>query len=243
MNRLSETAGLDLTALLLCGGKGERMRPLTESVPKPLVLLRGQPLLHHLMSFLQKSGVRRFVLCVGHQAYMIQQFLANNCDSECDVRCLDSGDVTMTDRLLAAREYVHRRGLICYGDTLANVNLPSLIRRHEECGGLATVTVHPLHSPFGIVDMDPQGQVTGFKEKPRLPHWINIGFIVAELAAFDLMRPFGDMPEFLNALSACGQLYAFQHEGRHITINTEKDRSEAERNIISFYTRPSDELT
>jgi glucose-1-phosphate cytidylyltransferase len=241
MNGHPETGELDLTAVLLCGGKGERLRPLTETVPKPLVPLRGRPLLHHLMCYLRQSGTRLFVLCVGHRAELIERFLAENRAADWDVCCVNSGAATMTDRLRAAREHVRHRALICYGDTLANIDLRELLRRHLAWGGLATMTTYPLLSPFGIVHIEAEGRVLAFEEKPKLPYWINIGFILCELAAFDLIRPGTDMPEFLGALAARGELFAYKHDGKHLTVNTEKDHSEAERDIATFYTLPQGE--
>jgi NDP-sugar pyrophosphorylase family protein len=232
---------VDLTAILLCGGKGERLRPLTETIPKPLVPLRGRPLLHHLMDYLIGAGVRRFVLCVGYKAGMIEQFLREHYAGPCDARCVDSGDATMTDRLLDARRLVPGRALVCYGDTLANVSLPALVGEHEAHAALATVTVHPLHCPFGVVDFDPAGRVGGFREKPRLPHWVNIGFLLMEPAALEMLPPGGDMPEYLSALAATGRMFAHRHEGKHLTVNTERERDQAEREIATFYTLPQRE--
>src|SRR5947209_2943463 len=82
-----------------------------------------------------------------------------------------------------ARPHVRGRALVCYGDTLANVDLAALARQHEDGDALLTLAVYPLHSPYGIVTFDAGRRVTGFREKPRLPHWINIGFMLCEPAA------------------------------------------------------------
>src|SRR6185295_10531370 len=94
----------ELTAILLCGGKGERLRPFTESLPKALVPLNGDPLLAHLLRYLSTAGVRRFIVCVGYKAEAIKKFLHESPYSETEVACIDSGDVSMTDRILDAIE-------------------------------------------------------------------------------------------------------------------------------------------
>ena len=126
----------DLTAILLCGGKGERLRPFTESLPKALVPLNDKPLLQHLLTYLQASGVSRFLVCAGYKAERIEEFLREHRPPDCEIICLNSGDVSMTDRILHAREHVRGRALICYGDTLANVDLPDLITQHDESDAL-----------------------------------------------------------------------------------------------------------
>jgi len=224
----------ELTAILLCGGKGERLKPFTETLPKALVPLNGEPLLSHLLRYLSAAGVSRFVVCVGYKAEAIELFLTERYAGQ--VTCVNSGDASMTDRLLDARPHIQGTALICYGDTLANVELASLLREHRRSQGLATLTVYPLLSPFGIVNFDDSKRVTTFAEKPRLPYWINIGFLLCEPKAFDFVARGSEMPEFLSTLAEAGVLYTHEHKGKHLTVNTEKDRALAETEMIEFFT-------
>jgi glucose-1-phosphate cytidylyltransferase len=226
----------DLTVILLCGGKGERLKPFTDTLPKTLVPLNGQPLLSHLLQYLSLSGVKRFVACVGYKAEMVEQFMSDYRQPEWEVTCVDSGDASMTERLMDARRHVSGPAMICYGDTLANVDLAALREAHQSSGALVTMTVYPLHSPFGIVGFDESKRVVKFAEKPRLPYWINIGFMLCQPEAFDYLKPDSDMPEYLSSLAEAGALGAYQHEGKHLTINTEKERAAAEIEMIEFFT-------
>lgn len=227
----------DLTAILLCGGKGERLRPFTDTLPKALVPLGDRPLLEHLLVYLSKAGIRRFVVCVGYQAEAIERFVREKSDPSWEITCVDSGETaSITDRLCDAREHVRGRALVCYGDTLANVDLDALVRRHEEAGGLASLTVYPLHSPFGIVGFDGAGKVSEFAEKPILPYWINIGFLLCEPEALGYLERGLDVPDFLGSLAGDGRLFVHRHEGKHLTVNTEKERTSAEREVVEFYT-------
>lgn len=228
----------ELTAILLCGGKGERLRPFTEHAPKPLVPLRGQPILLHLLHHLEACGVTRFVLCVGYKAGMIRDFLAEYFPGADRFVCVDSGDASMTDRLVDARTHVADRALVCYGDTLANVDVAALFRFHSACGGLATLTTYPLQSPFGVVHSSEEGLVRSFQEKPMLPFWINIGFLVLERRALDALAKGSDMPAFLEGLATEGQLHAYRHQGSHLTVNTEKERAAAEATLAEMLTVP-----
>jgi NDP-sugar pyrophosphorylase family protein len=225
----------ELTAILLCGGKGERLRPFTEKLPKAMVPLNGQPLLQHLITYLSNAGVSRFVVCVGYKAESIETFIKEQGYPLGQVVCVNSGDVSMTDRILDARPHIRGRAIVCYGDTLANVDVPALLRQHAQSRALATLTVYPLESPFGIVHFEDSKRVTSFKEKPRLPYWINIGFLLCEPEAFDLINRGSGIPQFLAALTDKGKLYTHEHTGKHLTVNTEKDRAVAE-NEIEFFT-------
>ena len=222
----------DTTAVILCGGKGERLRPFTEHLPKPLVPLNGRPILHYLLDYLDRSGVSDFVLCTGYKAECIEQFVREQCAAHWKIRCVNSGDVSMTQRLRDAWPHVGHRALICYGDTLANVNLQGLRRQHEQSSAIATMALYRPNSPFGVVEFDPQHRIHSFIEKPPLPHWINIGFILCESAlTVEHLCSTPDMVEFLSGLAASGKLFAYEHSGKHLTVNTEKERQQAESEI------------
>ena len=225
------------TAVILCGGKGERLKPFTDQLPKALVPLHGKPLLYHLMNYLSISGISRFVLCVGYKAECIEQFVREGAKPGWKVQCVNSGDASMADRILDARPHIPGQALICYGDILANVDLAALRREHKSSGALATLCVYPLHSPFGIIRFDQTKRIIELAEKPVLPHWINIGFMLCEPQAFEsYLKPKTDMMNFSESLAKAGSLFAFQHQGRHLTINTEKERKQAEAEMTDFAT-------
>ena len=150
-----------LTAAILCGGRGERLRPFTERIPKPLVPLHGRPLLGHLLDFLHRQGVRRFVLLTGYLGEMIAAFTREFPLEGAEIVCLDAGEgASMADRLLAANERLGTGPcLVCYGDTLANVDLSALCAAHARAACPATLTIYPLRVPFGVVSCDEAGRV------------------------------------------------------------------------------------
>jgi mannose-1-phosphate guanylyltransferase len=224
----------DVTAVLLCGGKGERLKPFTDTAAKPLVPLNGRPLLEYLIAFLASRGVDRFVVCVGHHADAVRAFVRNEVDSALEIVCVDSGDASMTDRILDASAEVEGRMLVCYGDVLSDVDVAALCAEHERTGALVTVTVYPLDSPFGVVEYDAARRVSGFQEKPRLPYWVNIGFLLCEPRIVSYLSRGSDMPAFLTELADAGLLYAFEHVGKYLTVNTEKDRLAAEMELGLF---------
>lgn len=227
----------DITAIILCGGRGTRLRPFTDAHPKALVPLRGRPLLGHLLRYLASAGISRFVVCAGYRADEIRAFLATVEDLSLQIELVDSGEeATITDRIQDAKRYVTDLGLVCYGDTLANVSLPDLVNEHISTGAIASITVYPFQCPFGIVDLDDGGEVRSFREKPVLPFWINIGYLLCGPEALALVSPGIDVPEFLERLASTKRLHAFRHTGKHLTVNTESERASAETDLISFFT-------
>lgn len=225
----------DVTGVILCGGKGERLRPYTDHMPKPLLPLNGHPILWYLLRLLSDQGVNRLVLCTGYKAECIEEFVRTQCDPTWDIECVNTGDASITDRLRSVWPLVKGRALICYGDTLANVALPRLLKRHEKSGAQATMTLYRPQNSFGVVKFDRQRRIHSFMEKPKMPQWINIGFILCEAEPVgEVLFQSEDMVDFLSRLAASGKLIAYEHDGKHLTINTEKERRDAEIEVVDF---------
>lgn len=224
-----------MTAILLCGGKGVRLRPITEHIPKPMVPLLGRPILQHLIQYLAVAGIRDIVVCTGYKSEVIETFLKEQTFPKLKITVVNSGDVGMPDRILDASVYVEDKALVCYGDTIANVPVEQLAHFHNKHGGVATLSVHPFTCPFGVVDYDTNNTVLSFTEKPTLPVWVNIGFMVCEKSALQLLKRGQEMTAYFEALRKTGKFYCFPHRGKHLTVNTENELKDAEKEIANFY--------
>ena len=213
-----------MKTVILCGGRGTRAYPHTETVPKPLLEVGGRPILQHVMEIFAWQGHREFVLATGYLGERIAGF-ARTLPADWDVEVLDTGEDTGTgQRLMLSRDHVGERFMATYGDGVGNVDLHRLIDRHREDGGLATLTTVPLPSPYGTVDTGADGRVGCFKEKPLLhDHWINAGFFVFEARAFDHWHGEDLEREVLPGLAARGDLFAQRHTGFWSSMDTYKD--------------------
>jgi glucose-1-phosphate cytidylyltransferase len=234
-NRTADPTAHGLTAVILCGGRGERLRPLTDRVPKALLPVNGRPLLDYLIDHLFQSGITEFVLCTGYKAELFEEFASRRELGAGNVSCSNSGEAGMTQRLVAARPLIPGRALVCYADTLADVDLKKLVKAHEAMRVEGTLTVHPCRSPFGIVTFDETGLVSAFQEKPQLPYWINIGFLLLEPMALSRLNSEVPMPDFLVNLAAQRGLGVYRHLGRHWTANTETELRELAENLRSHW--------
>ena len=107
--------------------------------------------------------------------------------------------------------------------------LQLLERIGQKHGGAATIVVAPLTSQFGVVELEEGDRVTGFREAPRLPHWVNAGLYVLDDEAIERLPERGDHEQStFPELAQEGRLFAFRHEGVWITVNTPKDLQRAE---------------
>jgi glucose-1-phosphate cytidylyltransferase len=222
-----------LTVFLLCGGKGERLKPLTESVPKPLIEINGKPIISYQLDYFKDSGVNDFIVAAGYKAQSFRNYF-EHCQQDVKIEIVDSGDVNIIQRIKDSRSLLKGDFLLCYGDTLANVNIKSLLEFHNSHDGLVSMTTYPMQSPFGVIDMDPNGRVIDFREKPMLDHWINIGFMLFRKEVWNYLDRYNNFVDFLEALIPEKKLYSYRHRGIHITVNTIKELHEAEENITHF---------
>ena len=159
----------NVTALILCGGKGERLRPLTESMPKPLVQIKGRAILSYLLDHIQKFDIKDIVIAAGFKAEKIEEFFQKN-HQGLSVKIVNSGDVDIIERIKACSGHLRGDFILFYGDTLADVNLQELQNFHYQQESRATISLYPLKSQFGVVTLDHQCSVTQFEEKPTLDY-------------------------------------------------------------------------
>jgi glucose-1-phosphate cytidylyltransferase len=214
---------------ILCGGRGTRLLERTAEIPKPLVEIGGRPILWHVVQIYLAHGFRDFLLLTCYRGEQIAQFVrAARWPEDASVRCLDTGVDTPTGgRLHQAAGRL--KGGICatYADGVADIDLDALLAFHRGHGAGATMTVVRPRLPFGVAELDGDGVVRGFVEKPRSQHWVNGGFFCFEPAALAALSPDSVLErEPLEALAAAGQLRAYRHDGFWDCLDTYKDAIE-----------------
>jgi glucose-1-phosphate cytidylyltransferase len=213
--------------VILCGGRGTRLQEHTQSIPKPLVEIGGEPILWHVIQIYAAQGLLRFVLCTGYKGDLIADYVASRpWPAGVEVRCVDTGEDTPTGgRIRQAGELLGDRAFCAtYADGVADIDIPRLIESHRAHGDLATVTVVRPELQFGILDLDGEGRIRGFHEKPRSEHWVNGGFFCFEHGALGYIAEDSILErEPLEHLASAGQLHAYRHDGFWECMDTYKD--------------------
>lgn len=216
-----------MQVVILCGGKGTRMYPRTEKVPKPLIYVGDRPILWHIMKLYSKHGHKDFILLLGFKGGMVKEYFSNpeNTEPDWNITFLDTGlDTKKGQRLVMAKDLIKGdKFLLAYGDDLCSVNINDVIRFHEDNGKMVTLTSVKLVSDFGIVDMDENGTIKQFKEKPVLEHWISGGYLVVNKEVLDYIGPGMDETDAFELLAKEGKVQAFRYDGFWKTMNTIKD--------------------
>jgi glucose-1-phosphate cytidylyltransferase len=212
--------------VILCGGRGTRLRERTESVPKALVEIGGRPILWHVIQIYAAQGFDRFLLATGYMGEAVAEFAAaERWPQGVRVECVDTGLDTPTGARVRALGERLRGKAFCatYADGVADVDLGALVEFHREHGALASVTVVRPPLQWGVAELDGD-DVTGFVEKPRSEHWINGGFFCFEPGVLDYLDEDSVLErEPLSRLAADGELRAFRHEGFWDCMDTYKD--------------------
>jgi glucose-1-phosphate cytidylyltransferase len=214
--------------VILCGGRGTRLQEHTQSIPKPLVEIGGRPIVWHVMQIYLAQGFRRFLLLTGYRGQQLQEFVAGEAwPSGTEVSCLPTGlDTPTGGRVHAAAAELRDEGGFCltYADGVADIDLQALLDYHSSHGATATMTVIRPTLQFGVAELNGDGVVRGFAEKPRSEHWVNGGFFCFEPGVFDVLGPDSVLErEPLERLAAAGQLRAYRHEGFWECMDTYKD--------------------
>jgi glucose-1-phosphate cytidylyltransferase len=215
------------SVVILCGGRGTRLREHTETIPKPLVEIGGWPILWHVIRIYAEQGFRRFILCTGHKAELIEAFVENDgLPPGLEIECVQTGEDTPTGGRIArvADRLGGERFCVTYADGVADIDLAALLAFHESHDALATMTVVQPELQFGVAELNGDGHVSGFTEKPRYDGWINGGFFCFEPGALDYIGPDSVLErDPLEGLAADGQLRAFRHQGFWDCLDTYKD--------------------
>lgn len=230
------------------------MRGQTET-KKELVRVGEQPIIWHVMRIFSTYGHNRFILTLGYQADQMKRYfldynlmardfaisLGNHLHENTPPSPLNNLDHPTWKVILAetglhtekasriARVSPHiqaDRFFVAYGDDVSDVDLHQLLAFHKQHGKLATITGVQVTLPYGTVEADEAGQVSGFIERPLLPNWINGGFMLFERPVLEMMAGGENVnleTEILPQLAAQGQLMIYRHTGFWQSMNTMKD--------------------
>jgi len=219
-----------MEAIVLAGGKAERLGAAAEGRPKALVPVAGRPLAAYQVEMLAAAGVERVI--VSCRAGDEELFSAGLDGLGPEI--VPVGEPEPLGRggglRFAARARAHDEDVYALnGDELLDLDFRALLARHFETGAAATITVTRPASAFGVVELGEDDAVTGFREAGILPHWVSCGVYVLGQEALARLPERGDherstFPE----LAAEGRLRAYRHEGLWLTVNTPKDLRVAE---------------
>jgi len=229
-----------MQAVILAGGEGTRLRPLTYTVPKPVLPLAGRPHVAYVIDWLVRHGVGDVVVSCGHLAEGMRSALAG-IEPGVEVRYAEEPDARGTAGAIRfAEDLLGGRFLVLNGDVLCDLDLTALIEQHERTGARATIALYPVDDPsgYGLIHREEDGKITEFLEKPPPDQIdtdeINAGAYLLERSVLDRIPPDRAVSierEIFPELIGDG-LYGIRLEGYWIDIGTPERYLEANWDIL-----------
>lgn len=246
-----------MKVVILAGGLGTRLMEETEARPKPMVEIGGKPILWHIMKIYETQGYNEFIICLGYKAHLVKEYFINfylyNSDITIElekntvevhysntesfkVTLVDTGVNTNTaGRIKKIKKFIGSETfMLTYGDGVSDIDLNKLLAFHKSHGKIATLTSIQTPGRFGNIEIDNNGTVNQFVEKPQGDGmWINGGFFVLEPAIFNYLE--GDIDEIqwekqpLLAIANDNQLAAYKHFGFWKAMDALRDRIDLEQ--------------
>jgi len=219
-----------MEALILAGGKAERLGEAAQGLPKPLVPVNGFPLAEYTVGRLVTAGVSRVIVaCRAGQEDVFEKALSGlgaEIEPVGEQEPLGRGGGL---RLAASRRHEDGSVLALNGDELLDVDFAALFADHERSGAAATIVVSQVRSPFGVVALEEDDVISGFREAPLLADWVNSGVYALSAEALERLPERGDHEQTtFPELAAEGKLRGHRHDGVWLTVNTPKDLRRAE---------------
>ncbi|MEF9976691.1 MAG: glucose-1-phosphate cytidylyltransferase [Oscillospiraceae bacterium] len=243
-----------MKVVILAGGLGTRISEESHLKPKPMIEIGDKPILWHIMKLYSHYGFNDFVICAGYKQHVIKEFFADyflhssdvtfdlqtnsmqvhdNFAEPWKVTVVDTGLNTMTGGRIkrVAKHIGNEPFLLTYGDGVSDVNIKEVLEYHKSHGKLCTMTATNMGQRFGVLAIEKNGEISGFREKSNSDgSMINIGFMVCEPKVFDYIKDDTTVfeKEPIEALAAQGQLVAYKHMGFWQCMDTQREKQKLE---------------
>lgn len=231
----------DVSVLILCGGRGSRMKEATASLPKPLVPVHGHPILKYILDHFTSQGFEDITLGTGYLSRKVEDFAATY-DPRKKIKISNAGEeVSMLHRIDTALQDLQKTVVVAYGDTFIDIDYQKLVSEHQHSQAAMTMVTGKIRNPFGIIQIGDRGFVSNFEEKPVFNYYIG-SFVMNASVRQMISKDMTEIPdgqgvvELFQKLIVKQQLRTFQHEGLQVTFNTEPERNDAEKAISQYYT-------
>ncbi|MEM9970135.1 MAG: nucleotidyltransferase family protein, partial [Pseudomonadota bacterium] len=202
----------DTRVVLMAGGLGKRLRPLTETVPKPMLEVGGRPLLEQIIGVFADQGFTRISISVNYRKEMVQDHFGDGARFGVDIDYIEEDAPLGTAGALSLiKDRPTRPFIVMNGDLLVSLQFANLLKFHDTLGAAATMVVreHTYQVPYGVVRADGD-EMTVIEEKPTERYFVNGGIYVLSPEALDKIEPGSalDMPTLLTRLKTAGHKVA-----------------------------------
>ena len=179
-----------MKAVILAGGLGTRLRPLTNNKPKPMLPVGEKPILEHLIEWTKKAGVTSVVICVSYLRKSIEDYFEDGSKFGVKIEyAISNKPLATAGQLKTAEEFIDDDFVCMYGDSIFNFSLKNMIKQHVTKKSFVTMSLNEFKTnlPYGVIETSKNGKVTSWNEKPEIKGNVNMGCYVMNPNIFDLI--------------------------------------------------------
>ena len=186
-----------MKAVILAGGLGTRLKPYTNSLPKPMLPLGEKPILEHLIEWVRKNGVKEIVLCVSYLRKKIEDYFGDGEKFGVKIEyAISKKPLATAGQLKTAEKFIDGTFVCLYGDSIYNFSLRSMIAQHKKSKSIVTMSLYDykFNLKYGVIDTTKVGRVNSWNEKPEFSAKIDMGCYVMESELLQLIpknKPYG----------------------------------------------------
>lgn len=230
--RLAPSGAGAQRAVVLAGGRGTRLAPYTQVLPKPLMPIGEQAILEIVLGQLGEAGVTDVTLSVGYLAHLIQAVLDHATHLDVDLRYVHEQEPLGTAAPLRLIDGLTDTFIAMNGDVLTDLSYDEMVAHHRAQGSLLTIATHErvVKIDYGVLAVDASGRLCSFQEKPEIRTTVSMGIYVVEPEALEYIPASGhfDLPQLVQALMDDGQpVGTFRHDGLWFDIGRQEDYATA----------------
>jgi NDP-sugar pyrophosphorylase family protein len=228
-----------MQAVVLAGGKGTRLAPYTNVLPKPLMPIGNMPILEVLLRQLKSYGFDEIIITVGHLAELLEAFFKDGQRFGLNIRYSFEESPLGTAGPLALIDGLENTFLVCNGDVLTTLYISDLLKFHRESKGIATIAMHhrKVNINLGVIQCNDSHEITGYLEKPSMDYMVSMGIYIFERAVLEYIQPniYLDFPDLIQKLLAAGEkVYGYQFDGYWQDLGNPEDYQQAQQDFTDM---------
>ena len=179
-----------MKAVIIAGGLGTRLRPLTNNTPKPMLPIGEKPILEHLVNWTKKGGIKSVILCVSYLRESIEDYFGDGEKFGVKIEyAISKKQLATAGQLKTAEKFIDDDFVCMYGDSIFNFSLRSMIKQHSIKKSFVTMSLneHKTTLPYGVIETSKNGKVVNWNEKPEIKANVNMGCYIMNPQVFNLI--------------------------------------------------------
>lgn len=229
-----------MQAVVLAGGKGTRLAPYTNVLPKPLMPIGNMPILEVLLHQMKSAGIDEVILTVGHLAGLLEAFFKDGHQFGLKIRYSFEEHPLGTAGPLALVNGLNDTFLVCNGDVLTTMDLRDLINFHHAEGGIATIAMHhrQVKINLGVIQCNGGHEIVGYVEKPTMDYMVSMGVYIfePEILSYIPENQYLDFPDLVQKLLIAGEkVSGYPFEGYWQDLGNPDDYQQAQEDFATMY--------